>query len=124
MALATRNVFVLSGGNPGLIVRGNIDIYHRAVAHLPNGKIATVNTASWHLNPDEERRFGVKSHKHPHGVEILIPQVINGKVVGARQSLDYAMRTKQHLGIFDTPQHATQYAIRLHQQQAKFYAGR
>jgi hypothetical protein len=37
------------------------------------------------------------------------------------EAIETARRTKKHLGRFDTPQHATDYAYKLHDDQAELY---
>lgn len=86
---------------------GNIDIHNRPVAHNPNGSISTVLSMS--IGTDKG--------------EVLIPMVIGGKVVGKKEAIRHYEQTGEHLGIFDTPEHATAYARALHEQQAHEYGG-
>lgn len=51
--------------------------------------------------------------------EVLIPTVINGKKLTPRQAIEHFRKTGEHLGIFDTPEHADAYAIKLHNEQAR-----
>ena len=113
-------LFVLPGSNPGLLVRGNIDIDARSFVAVPvgNGKFASVQTVSWHVEADELARYGVR---RPQGGEVLVPTVIRmgnkWGIISARGALDHYFKTGRMLGIFDTPAHATSYARRLHLQQ-------
>jgi hypothetical protein len=53
--------------------------------------------------------------------EVLIPTVINGRVVSEDQAVAHYRRTGEHLGIFRTPEEATGYAQELHRQQERQY---
>lgn len=109
------NRFVIPGPNPGLVVRGNIDIYSRPIIKNPDGSISTVRSASFQ-NPTPWT-----DGRH---LEVLIPTAVNGRLVSDAVAWHHFERTRQHLGMFDTPAHATSYAIRLHKQQAKYYLAR
>ena len=115
--------FVLPPPNPGLLIRGTIDIDARLKVAVPvgGGKFASVRTVSWHLEPNYPL---IRRLRRPQGAEILVPTVIarNGKwvVVSDRTALNHALSTGRHLGIFDTPAHATKYAIRLHLEQPRY----
>lgn len=116
--------FVLSGAT-GLLVRGNIDIDMRSFVMVPvgGGRFASVRSVSWHLEPDELiDRFGSDLGRPTNGAEVLVPTVVRGPgkwlIVHASGALDHFLRTGRHLGVFDDAHHATQYANRLHQEQA------
>jgi len=97
------------GPFPGMLQGPNIDLAHRPVVHLPDGSIATVDSAS--------NDFG--------GREVLFPTVSpEGRMLTVPQGSDLFRRTGQHLGIFDNPANADRYAEALHQAQARFYNGR
>lgn len=100
--------FVLPGSNPGLVVRGNIDINHRKIVQF-RGKGATVFSVS----------FGVE--RKGRILHVLVPRVINGAVRSEDYAWRYYLRTKQHLGMFNTPENATAYANRLHLYHMKIY---
>jgi hypothetical protein len=55
--------------------------------------------------------------------EVLIPTVVNGRVVSDAEAIANYRRTGQHLGIFRTPEEATAYAQSLHRDQAREYGG-
>lgn len=99
------SVYTLPGANPGLLRGGNIDIANRPVAHNADGSISTVKSFS--INVD--------------GEEILIPQVVNGKVVSQKAAIDHYFKTKQNLGVFKSAAAADAYAQRLHNEQARLY---
>lgn len=100
--------FVIAGAK-GLRIPGNIDLYTRPLVSDGHGNFATVYSTSYSTDAGE----------------MVIPQVIpyRGKwsIVSGRTALAYALRTKRHLGIFDTVPHAETYAERLHLQQARIY---
>lgn len=91
----------------GLLEKGNIDPYSRKVEHRPDGSIATVESFS--VNMD--------------GKEVLLPRVIDGKTVSVDAAVEHYKKTGQHLGKFDTPEHATAYAQKFHENQAAIYGG-
>lgn len=101
-----KHMFVLPGKFKGLEKIGNLDLLHRKVAHLKNGEIATVRSAS----------IGVD------GKEILIPTVINGIAVSLKQAIEHWRKTGENLGTFDNAKDANTYAIKLHKEQAEYYA--
>ena len=55
------------------------------------------------------------------GKEVLIPKVVDGKVVSDEEAIQHYIDTGEHLGIFETPEDATAYAESLHEDQEKLY---
>lgn len=94
--------FVVPGQHLGLLARGNIDLLHRPVVRNPDGSISTVRSVSFNVG----------------GREVLIPTVVNGRVVSNDQALAHYRRTGQHLGMFRNAAAANRYAQLLHRQQA------
>lgn len=49
----------------------------------------------------------------------LIPTVVGGRVVSNKDAISEYRRTRQHLGIFDNENDATEHALKLHEQEAR-----
>lgn len=87
----------------GMIEAGNINLSGRPQVKNPDGTISTV------------RSIGVNID----GQEILIPTVVNGKVVSDKAAIEHYRKTGQHLGKFGDVESATKYAQKLHEQEAQ-----
>lgn len=88
----------------GLVVPGTIkDLTGRKRLKNPDGSVSTLSSMSFEEN----------------GREILVPTVVDGKRLSEEEAIRRYHSTGQHLGIFDTPQNATDYAKRLHEDQAR-----
>lgn len=89
-------------GAPGMTAHGNIDLYHRPAVRNEDGSISSVRSMSFNDGTGE----------------ILVPTVVGDRVVSERDAIAEYRRTGNHLGRFATPDDATEYADRLHEQQA------
>lgn len=87
--------------------RGNIDLNNRPVVKNSDGSISTVRSMSFY--DDNEKK------------EILVPTVVNGKIVSDDEAINHYYNTGEYLGKFDTVDEANNYAEILHEQQEKYY---
>jgi hypothetical protein len=101
-------LYALPGKWPGMLRPGSIDLRARPVVHNPDGSISTVLSTSFSDNK---------------GREVLVPQVVGGRVVSPQAAWKNYLSTGQHLGMFKTPAAADAYAQALHRQQAHLYGG-
>ena len=90
--------------------KGNIDLNNRKTVKNKDGTISTEISMSFY---DEDT-----------GKEVLIPTVINGKIVSDEEAIDHYYRTGEYLGMFDTWQEAEEYAEMLHKRQDWYYNNR
>lgn len=96
----------VEGTPDGLLEQGNIDLNNRPVVQNDDGTISTVRTISVNLE----------------GQEVLIPTVADdGRIMPEDEAVKQYQETGRHFGKFDTPEHATEFAERLHEQQANQY---
>jgi hypothetical protein len=103
---ATAELFVV-GKPKGLLESGNINILDRPKVKLPDGSVATVHSMSFEDN---------------NGNEVLVPMISpDGKMLSQAEAKQLYKDTGQHLGKFKNPDLATDYAMKLHDQQAKYY---
>lgn len=90
-----------------MLVPGNINLNRRPVVQNPDGSVSTVRS----INFTDE-----------NGKAVLIPTVVNGKVVSNEEAINHYYRTGEHLGIFDSEASASQYGQSLHESQARQYS--
>lgn len=84
---------------------GNIDLLNRPKVKNKDGSVSTVRSISVSID----------------GLEVLLPTVINGKVVSAKEAVQHYIKTGEHLGKFKTAKDANKYAKELHEQQEEYY---
>ena len=86
---------------------GNIDLTNRPIVKNEDGSISTIRSMSFQDN---------------EGKEVLIPTVVNGKVVSNDEAIQHYYDTGEYLGKFDSVEEANIYAEQLHNQQSKLYS--
>jgi hypothetical protein len=90
----------------GMLEKGNIDLTKRPRVQNADGSVSTVRSVSFNLD----------------GKEVLLPTVSDdGRIMSDREAIENYNRTGKHLGKFDKPENATEYAHRLHEQQDAMY---
>lgn len=87
------------------VVEGNIDLNDRIVVFNDDGSFST------------EISFSVEID----GLEVLLPLVVNGKLVSEEEAIDHFLRTGEHLGMFSSIEEAEQFAEELHLRQEEKY---
>jgi hypothetical protein len=101
--------FIDLGAPRGIMEHGNIDLHSRPIVRNPDGSISTVRSTSMN--------FG--------NGEVLLPTVSDdGRNLSLEEVAEMYRRSGRHLGVFNTPDNATDYAKQLSAAQAKEYGGR
>ena len=92
-------------GTTGQYGRGNINLNNRQVVHNPDGSISTERSFSTNID----------------GMEVLLPTVINGRIVSEDEAIQHYFDNGEHLGKFQTVEEAEEYAEQLHNRQDWYY---
>jgi hypothetical protein len=87
-----------AGMPTGMQVSGNINLNNRPILHNPDGTISS------------ELSFSRGTDKG----EVLVPQIVNGQKLTQDAAWQHYLDTGEHMGIFDSPQHADDYAQNVH----------
>ncbi len=103
MAVLEKSMYANTEGE--LYGRGNIDLNNRQVVYNEDGTIST------------EQSFSVNID----GKEVLLPTVIDGRIVSEEEAIDHYYETGEYLGKFDTVEEAEEYAEMLHNRQGWYY---
>lgn len=97
---------------PGMVNPGTIDLTKRPAVHFPDGSAGSLYTYNTPIESGKDK-----------GKWIVTPGITpDGKVLTEDQAYDRAMRTGQHLGIFDSEKNSESYATFLHMKQGGFQA--
>lgn len=86
---------------------GTIDLNDRQVVHNEDGSISTEYSFSFW---DDDA-----------GKEVLIPRVVNGRIVSEQEAKNHYYKTGEHLGMFDDWHDADEYAMMLHNRNNWYY---
>lgn len=84
---------------------GNVDLDNRVIVENEDGSFSTelsitVNIDSW---------------------EVLLPTIIDGKIVSDNEAVEHFFKTGEYLGIFASTEEADEYAMWLHVRQENYY---
>lgn len=86
--------------NAGQLTQGNIDLNSRPIVHNTDGSISTVRTITAEID----------------GKTVLLPTVINGKVVSNSAAIQHYKNTGENLGTFKNELDANAYDKKMHDQ--------
>lgn len=92
----------------GMKVPGNINLNGRPLVPNKDGSYSS------------EKSFSIGTDKG----EVLIPQVVNGKMLSQKEAIEHYLKTGEHMGIFDTPENADAYAEMIHNRVPTTTSGR
>lgn len=86
-----------------MVTPGNIELGNRPIINNSDGTISS------------ERSFSIGTDKG----EVLIPRIFDGKDHTEKEAIEHYRKTGQHMGVFDTPEHADQYANAIHNRKVR-----
>lgn len=91
---------------PGMAEQGNVELWNRPTYFHPDYDVSgSYGTTESFSREDED------------GKEVLVPRIIDGKRLTLKEAWDHYKKTGEHLGKFDDPDSADQYATALHNAQ-------
>lgn len=94
---------------PGMAEQGNVELWNRPTYFHPDYDVSgSYGTTESFSREDED------------GKEVLVPRIIDGKRLTLKEAWDHYKKTGEHLGKFDDPDSADQYATALHNAQATY----
>ena len=96
-------VYMVANAEP--IVPGNIDLDNRPVLVWEDGSFSTELSISVEFD----------------GLEVLIPTIVNGKLVSVEEAIEHFLETGEHLGMFSSIEECESYATELHLRQQEYY---
>jgi hypothetical protein len=82
----------------GLKIPGNINLNGRPITPNADGSYSS------------EKSFSIGTDKG----ETLIPKIVNGEELSQDDAIKHYKKTGEHMGVFDTPEHADNYAEKTH----------
>ncbi len=98
---------------PGMVEQGNVELWNRPAYLHPDYKTSkNYGTTESFSREDED------------GKEVLVPQIVDGNRLTQDEAWKHYKDTGQHLGKFDGPDKADQYATALHNAQAMYVDSR
>ncbi len=98
-------IIFLPGALAEPVVPGNIDLNNRIVIWNGDGTYST------------EISFSVEID----GLEVLLPLIVDGKLVSEEEAIQHFFETGEHLGMFASVEECDAYAVELHLRQEAFY---
>lgn len=116
---STPRLIIVGGNNTkpeGMKAPGNVNLNYRPTVHNPEtGGDSSVWSTSFGTDKGE-----VLVPRVTNGEDGLPPHILSDKRIDGKPSEaeEYYNKYHQFLGIFDTPEHATAYAQKLHEQQS------
>jgi len=84
---------------------GNVDLDNRVVVENEDGSFSTELSITVTVD----------------GYEVLLPTVVDGKIVSEDEAVDHFFKTGEHLGMFTSVEKAEEYAVWLHLRQEEHY---
>ena len=98
-------IIFLPGALADPLVPGNIDLNNRIILWNGDGTYST------------EISFSVEID----GLEVLLPLIVDGKLVSEEEAIQHFFETGKHLGMFASVEECDAYAVELHLRQEAFY---